>query len=33
MNQGSQPDDVIGRSAMAKAMWRIVPLILLAFMS
>ena len=32
MNQGPQPDDAIGRSAMAKAMWRILPLILLAYM-
>ena len=31
MNQGPRPDDAIGRSAMAKAMWRIVPLILLAY--
>ena len=31
MNQGPQPDDAIGRSAMAKAMWRILPLILLAY--
>ena len=32
MKQTAQPDDAIGRSAMAKAMWRIVPLILLAYM-
>ena len=32
MNQGSQSDDAIGRSAMSKAMWRIVPLILLGYM-
>jgi sugar phosphate permease len=32
MNQGPQPDDAIGRSAMTKAMWRILPLILLAYM-
>src|SRR6478609_8453852 len=32
MNQGPQPVDAIGRAAMAKAMWRIVPLILLAYM-
>lgn len=32
MNQGSQSDDATGRSAMTKAMWRIVPLILLAYM-
>ena len=32
MNRGPQPDDAIGRSAMAKAMWRILPLILLAYM-
>src|SRR6478609_6825534 len=32
MNQTAQPDDAIGRAAMAKAMWRIVPLILLAYM-
>ena len=32
MNQGPQSDDAIGRSAMAKAMWRILPLILLAYM-
>ena len=32
MNQGPQPDDAVGRSAMAKAMWRILPLILLAYM-
>ena len=31
MNQSPQPDDAIGRSAMAKAMWRILPLILLAY--
>jgi MFS transporter, ACS family, tartrate transporter len=31
MNQGPQPDDATGRSAMAKAMWRILPLILLAY--
>jgi ACS family tartrate transporter-like MFS transporter len=31
MNQEPQPDDAIGRSAMAKAMWRILPLILLAY--
>ena len=32
MNQGPQPDDATGRSAMTKAMWRILPLILLAYM-
>ena len=32
MNQGPRADDAIGRSAMAKAMWRILPLILLAYM-
>ena len=32
MNQGPQSDDAIGRSAMSKAMWRIVPLILLGYM-
>ncbi len=32
MNQGPQPNDAVGRSAMAKAMWRILPLILLAYM-
>jgi MFS family permease len=32
MNQGPQPDNAIGRSAMTKAMWRILPLILLAYM-
>ena len=32
MNQGPQSDDAIGRSAMTKAMWRILPLILLAYM-
>ena len=31
VNQRSQPDDAIGRSAMTKAMWRILPLILLAY--
>src|SRR4249919_1328640 len=31
MNQEPQPDDAIGRSAMTKAMWRILPLILLAY--
>ena len=31
MNRQQQPDDAIGRSAMAKAMWRILPLILLAY--
>ena len=31
MNQKPQPDDAIGRSAMVKAMWRILPLILLAY--
>ena len=31
MKQTAQPDDAIGRSAMAKAMWRIVPLILLTY--
>ena len=31
MKQTAQPDDAIGRSAMAKAMWRILPLILLAY--
>ena len=31
MNHGTRPDDAIGRSAMTKAMWRIVPLILLAY--
>ena len=31
MNQEPQTDDAIGRSAMAKAMWRILPLILLAY--
>jgi MFS transporter, ACS family, tartrate transporter len=31
MNQESRLDDAIGRSAMAKAMWRILPLILLAY--
>jgi len=30
MNQGA-PDDATGRSAMTKAMWRILPLILLAY--
>ena len=30
MNEEPQTDDAIGRSAMAKAMWRILPLILLA---
>ena len=32
MNQEPQSDDAIGRSAMSKAMWRIVPLILLGYM-
>src|SRR5216110_3997974 len=32
MNQRAQPDDAVGRSAMTKAMWRILPLILLAYM-
>ena len=32
MNQGPQPDAAIGQSAMTKAMWRILPLILLAYM-
>jgi ACS family tartrate transporter-like MFS transporter len=31
MNQRSQAHDAIGRSAMTKAMWRILPLILLAY--
>lgn len=31
MNDAPEADDVIGRSAMAKAMWRILPLILLAY--
>jgi MFS transporter, ACS family, tartrate transporter len=31
MNPGPQPADPVARSAMAKAMWRIVPLILLAY--
>ena len=31
MNQRPQPDDFIGPSAMTKAMWRILPLILLAY--
>ena len=31
MNQRPQTDDAIGRSAMRKAMWRILPLILLAY--
>ena len=31
MNQRPQTDDAIGRSAMTKAMWRILPLILLAY--
>ena len=31
MTQTPQLDDAIGRSAMAKAMWRIVPLILLSY--
>ncbi len=32
MNQRPQSDDAIGRSATAKAMWRILPLILLVYM-
>ena len=32
MNHGPRSDDAIGRSAMTKGMWRIVPLILLAYM-
>ena len=32
MNLDPQLDDAIGRSAMTKAMWRILPLILLAYM-
>src|SRR5256885_801938 len=31
MNQRPQTDDAIGRSAMTKEMWRILPLILLAY--
>jgi ACS family tartrate transporter-like MFS transporter len=31
MNPGRQSDDAIARSAMVKAMWRILPLILLAY--
>ena len=31
MNPTRQPDDALARSAMAKAMWRILPLILLAY--
>ena len=31
MNRRPQTDEDIGRSAMAKAMWRILPLILLAY--
>src|SRR5216110_1246790 len=31
MNQRAQPDDAVGRSAMTKAMWHILPLILLAY--
>ena len=31
MKQRPQTDDAIGRSAMTKAMWRILPLILLAY--
>ena len=31
MNQEPESDDAIGRSAMTKAMWRILPLILLAY--
>src|SRR6201988_3270351 len=31
MNRRPQTDDAIGRSAMTKAMWRILPLILLAY--
>lgn len=32
MNQGPQSDDASGRLALTKAMWRILPLILLAYM-
>ena len=31
MNPTQQPDETVARSAMAKAMWRILPLILLAY--
>src|SRR5947208_14291555 len=31
MTASEQTDDAVGRSAMAKAMWRILPLVLLAY--